>query len=172
MTRLITALVPLAVYIALLSGCTAAPEPDATESPAPAPSLELPSESDIADHLEVSCADIIPADLASTLNNGGFDASDPQPWPADRPTFADGQICEWTDGASEPALFGWARATAEEIEAAQAHLDSEEWSSEQGDAEAIVYLAPDAERAFIFSPNGDVRYGSTLEGAKSVSPPA
>ncbi|UNK69716.1 hypothetical protein [Microbacterium sp. H1-D42] len=172
MTRLVTVLTSLAVGAALLSGCTAQPEPDTSESPAPTRTLALPSENDIAEYHDVSCADLITADLARTLNTGGFEAGEPQPWPADEPTFADGQICEWSDGTSEPELFGWARATPDEIEAAQTHLDGEGWSTEQGEAEAVVYLAPDADRAFIFDLNGEVHYGSTLDGAKSVTPPA
>ncbi|MGF2948489.1 hypothetical protein [Microbacterium alcoholitolerans] len=171
MIRPVTALASLILGVVLLTGCTADPTPDEAESPMPTPSLELPSEGEIADHLGVSCADIIPADLARTLNTGGFEAGEPQPWPVDEPTFADGQICEWTDGTSEPALFGWAQATAAEAEAARRHLTDRGWATEDRDGlDAIV--DPDTGAAYVFGSDDTVKFASTLDGAVAVIVPS
>lgn len=171
MMRTGTALASLIVGVVLLSGCTADAMPDETESPEPTTSLELPSDDQIADHLDVSCADIIPADLARTLSTGGFEAGEPEPWPADEPTFADGQMCEWTDGTSEPAIFGWAQATADEAEAARRHLTDRGWVSEDRDGND-AFVDPDSGAAYIFGTDDTVKFASTLDGAISVIVPS
>lgn len=171
MNRRLTTLASVVLSVVLLSGCTADPTPDQSASPRPAPSLELPSETEIAEHLDVSCADIIPADLARTLNTGGFEAGEPQPWPADGPTFADGQMCEWTDGTSEPAFFGWAQATADEAEAARRHLIDRGWVSEDRDGND-AFVDPDSGAAYVFGTDDTVKFASTLDGAIAVIVPS
>lgn len=171
MIRPLTALASLVFGVVLLSGCTAGPTPDQPESPRPTPSLELPSESDIADHLDVSCADIIPADLARTLSTGGFEAGEPQPWPTEEPTFADGQICEWTDGVSEPARFGWAQATPSETETARRHLADLGWTAEDRDG-VDAMVDPESGAAYVFGADDTVKFASTLDGAVAVIVPS
>lgn len=160
----------LAVAALLLSGCTGEPAPgEEVTASTPPPAAVGPSDDDIEAYIALSCAELIPADLARTLNTAGWEATEPAPWDGEI-SFADGVMCEWSDGASDPTSFGFARASADEVAAAQEALGEQGWTSEESGAQ-MLFVSDDSTESYVFGPDGEVRFGSTRDGALAVIAP-
>lgn len=171
MNRRRTSYALLAAGAILLSGCTSDPPSERISPSPPLATNAIPSDSDIEAYTALSCAELIAADLAHTLNTSGFTSSAPQPWTAQEVAFEEGVVCEWNDGSdSEPTVFGWAMASEDEIEAAHRQLDDQGWTHEQQEGD-VVYLSPDSPDTYIFNADREVRFGSTQDGARAVIDP-
>lgn len=159
--------IPALVLLGLsLSGCSQAekPEPEA-------PEVGLPSEEEIEEYLQADCADIVSADVARTLNDAGWTASAVSPWTIDELSLAEGMLCEWTAEEGDPMSYGWAQGTAEEGEQAREWLAGNGWVAQQEEG-ATVFTDDGSGSVYIVSDSHEIRFSTTLDGARAVRAPA
>lgn len=164
----LTALVTAGVLLSA-SACASTPQAAPTtpvttpttggEATAPAETPE-PEETDGAVAPEdVTCENLIGADLVSEFTEQGFTARE-DPFVIGDLTIDDGISCTWGDFEAETGdnllLFGWAPLSADDAATAQTALEAEGWISEEG-ADGL-YVTEDPAQAIAVDDDG---YGMT-----------
>ncbi len=155
-------LAAITVSAAVLAGCSAQGAPEQTpvaSGPAPSSPVASPSTEASAPALpDPTCENIIGSASYDELDSSGWQY-DQQPFTAGTMEIPDGISCTWTN-PGEPGgnilMFGWAPVTTEEAERAQDALESEGYTSEDGDDG--VYLTENPDFALTVDENG---YGMT-----------
>ena len=85
--------------------------------------------------------------------------------------LSEGVLCEWSAEEGEPMRYGWARVTSSEVSQLSAWLLEEGLEKQDADGETL-FTDPDTGETYLVTDAEELRYSSTLDGARAVQAPA
>lgn len=176
------ALFAIATLTVLVAGCSPSPSngsssgpgveegtqsADGAETPGPDESQES---SGSGARLNVDCAQILDATVVKVLHDGGWVGTPQSPWELGEVSLEAGVLCEWQAREGDPMLYGWAKLSPTEATQVSGWLAAEGWAAAD-DAGLTVFTTADSEAAFILEGSEQLKYSSTLDGARAVRAP-